>query len=211
MKKIITIIIILIGLCGGLVYADSIGLIDVFSAPDTDSASSSAKIVAFPESIGDYVRAESHTGVKDECVNLAEHSDSAVRGLSGTVCTRIAIAEYRNDIEKKTVRVHLLKVINGKESYVSYIKSFSRPDSINQYEVIKLEDFELGWFPLDVFDFLLTQEQRFTLDSEGNMTMSNINDTAGQNDVTQYFINKYPPVKEADPTRSDNQLNNNNQ
>jgi hypothetical protein len=199
MKKLLIITIILIGIGGGLVYADSIGLIDVFSSSNTNSARNFAKVVAFPESIGTYVRTEYFVRVEDECSDLADSGDAASKGLSGTVCTRIATAMYRDDATQKSVFVDLAKVTSGKESYVSYMKAFSRPDSIDEYEVIRMEDHILGWFPGDVFDVLITQEGQFTLDSEGNMTMS-YGKATGQNVVSQYFLTKYPPVKENDPT-----------
>lgn len=184
MKKYVIVAIILVGFGGGLVYADSIGLIDIFSNSDTNSAKNFAKIVAFPESIGTYVRTESFVSVQDECNDLAKSSDAASKGLSGTVCTRVATAMYKDEATKKSVFVHLAKVTAGKESYVSYMKAFSHPDAIDQYEVIRIENHELGWFPQDVFDVLITQEGQFTLDSNGNISMS-YGKATGQNAVTQ--------------------------
>lgn len=199
-KKILSVIVLLAVLFGGVAYAENAGLIDVFSNPDTDVAKNFAKIVAFPESIGSYVRTESFVSVQDECTDLAKSSDSAEKGLSGTVCTRVATAMYKDDAAKKSVFIHLAKITDGKIPYVSYMKSFSTPDMIGQYEVIRIENHELGWFPQDVFDVLITQEGEFILDSQGNMRMGYSKATA-QNAVSQYFLNKYPPVKELDPTR----------
>ncbi|MEI7709206.1 MAG: hypothetical protein WCI76_00660 [bacterium] len=198
-KKIFIIITLIAMLVGGVIYAENAGLIDVFSNPDTHLAKDFAKIAVFPESIGTYVRTESFVSVQDECTDLAKSSDSASKGLSGTVCTRIATAMYKDDAAKKSVFVHFAKVTEGKEPYVLYMKAFSKPDKIDQYEVIRIEDHELGWFPQDVFDVLVTQEGQFTLNSDGGMSMS-YGKATGQNAVSQYFLNKYPPVKESDPT-----------
>lgn len=200
MNKKIFIIVLLVVIVGGVVYADSVGLIDVFSNPDTKSATDFAKVAVFPETIGGYVRSESFVSVQDECSDLSKSRDTAAKGLSGTVCIRIATAMYKNDNDHKSVFVHLTKVTSGKEPYVSYMKIFSRPDSIGQYEVIRVEQHELGWFPKDVFDVLLTQEGEYTLNSSGGMSMK-YGVATGNNDVTQYFLNKYPPDIGSDPTR----------
>lgn len=192
-KKVFIVVALIVVIVGGAVYAENIGLIDVFSSSDTNSAKNFAKIAVFPESIGSYVRTESFVSVQDECIDLSKSADSSTMGLSGNVCTRIATAMYKDDIAKKSVFVHLAKVTKGKESYVSYMRAFSKPANINQYNVIRIENHELGWFPQEVFDVLITQEGEFKLNSSGNMSLT-YGTATGQNAVTQYFINKYPPT-----------------
>lgn len=202
-KKILVVFILVLALAGGVVYAENAGIIDVFSTPDTGVAKDFAKLVVFPESIGTYTRTESFVSVQDECVDLAKSGDAASKGLTGTVCTRVATAMYKDDATRQSVFIHLGKVTQGKGPYVSYMKAFSRPDRIDQYEVIRMEEHELGWFPKDVFDVLITQEGKFTLNPDANTSMSmSYGKATGDNAVTQYFLNKYPPVKESDPTRN---------
>lgn len=108
---------------------------------------------------------------------------------------------YRDDATKKFVSIDLTKVTAGKESYVSYMKAITKHDIIDQYEVVRIEDHEIAWFPQDVFDFLVAQEGTFTLDANGNESTFNGTAATRQNAISQYFLQKYPPVAASDPTR----------
>jgi len=151
----------------------------------------------FPEVFGDYTLYISNlkkVQIDEECRNVEDSSDLKSTGITGEVCIKTFIGQYRKTSENKVVFVHLNKVISGKDIYELIFNKMSKKDVLGKYSIFRIEQHELAWVPFSSFDFIFTQEGIWTTDSDGGESMSYKQKATGSNPITQYFINKYPPA-----------------
>jgi hypothetical protein len=188
---------VVIALVGGGLYARQVGFLDIFKAKGED-AKNIARLVAFPDTIGSFKLNTSHINVEEECDDLGTSEDTRVLGLTGKICTQSANAEYRSTNSSNVVFIHMVNVTEGKEAYEQAVRKITRPETFNGFNIVRIEDHELGWFPKEDFEWLVVQEG--TLQGDGRSY--SYGKATGQNDVVKYLLEKYPPVDALNPTKN---------
>ena len=177
----------------------------------------------FPDLIGSYALYERNPDkirVASECGRVEGHPDTRSSGITGEVCSKTIIGQYRDTSSDKVVFIHLNILIKGGDIFNALYEKLSKPDVINDYKVFRIENHEIGWNPLQDFDTVLTQEGRWKTGADGSENFSYRETATGNNSVTQHFLTKFPPgVSSLDrtnesstqqQTRSDNESGNNN-
>jgi len=200
MKKIIFIlIIILILFAGGIAFAyfSNSPLLDRFLSSEMRQAREIQRIrKIFPDKLDEYLlygRSPEKIRVSNECRNIEDHPDIDVGGLTGEVCQKIIIGEYRQTAGDRVVFIHLSQIVKGKDIFMALLKKSTQADKLGNYNIMRIERHELGWYPVSNFDVILTQEGTVESGSNGSENMSYKEMASGDNTVTQYFISKYPP------------------
>lgn len=206
MKKIILlsllVIILLVVVGGTVVFAKDSPIFDIFfsdKAKEERALNRMAKL--YPEKLGEF-NLYGRGGEKvrknmEECNEVNETLNKENLETKGTVCARITIGEYRNT-ENKVIFVHIMKITKGKDiPGIDYLfGKLTIIDKLGNYSIMRPENHEIGWFPVDgsEIDVILTQEGVVRKEPNGGESMLYQNKVSGNNPVTQYFISKYPPV-----------------
>lgn len=149
----------------------------------------------FPDSVGEYILYERNPEkirVISECGKVEDYHDSISLGISGEVCSRVLVAQYRDVLSNKVVFIHLTNIAKGKNTFDAFYEKFSRPDVLNGYKVSRVERHEIGWRPLQNFDMVLTQEGQWEAGEDGSENFSYKETATGNNSVTQYFLTTFP-------------------
>lgn len=147
----------------------------------------------FPDNIGVFEissRGSEKIRKDNRCVDFSKQPN-APADASGEVCIETMVAEYKDASTQKVVFVHLVKITKGKETAKKFIMSQSRPEIFNGFNIMRIEDHELSWFPKESFDEITLQEG--TLVSDSNGSRMNYGKATGDNPVMKYFFEKYPP------------------
>ncbi|OGZ65269.1 MAG: hypothetical protein A2998_02095 [Candidatus Staskawiczbacteria bacterium RIFCSPLOWO2_01_FULL_37_25b] len=189
MKKLILWIMIIIGIIivtGGVaVFAKDAEIFDIFfsdKVKDERALNRMAKL--YPEIMGDYVL---YSWNAEKVQKRAE--------CEGEICSRYTIGQYRMDGSNKVVFVHIYKATKGTEIFKNVLLNMLSSEKFGEYNVIRPERHEIGWWVGSNVDYILTQEGTVKFEIDGGQSMSYINKATGENPVTQYFISKYPPAK----------------
>lgn len=152
----------------------------------------------FPDTIENFVlfdRSSEKIQMRaEECSNIEDHPDTARLGLSGEICRKTVIAQYREQAGDHVIFVQALIVTKGSEIQRAYLSKVTQPMMIGTAHAFRLERHEIGWYPTTRFDVLLTQEGRWKSVSGGGESMSYRNLATGDNPVTQYFLSKFSPA-----------------
>ena len=123
-----------------------------------------------------------------------DNPDTKRTGLTGQICGKTITAEYREINGNKGVFVHLTQFTEASGLYKAMIEKLSYSDKLGNYDVLRLEHHEIGWFSSQ-FDCIITQEGVYKVNPDGSEQYSYPNKATGDNSVTKYFIEKYPPTK----------------
>ncbi len=197
MKKILWTLLsalIVIVVAGGFAYAymgDSQLFDRLYSPEEQELRKLNRAAKDFPSQIGNYALFSGKgrpIQFETEC-NTINGEESCVDNIR---------AEYHQIDGNKTIFVSLLTFSKGKGSTTEYLRALGKSAVIQSYpyEVYRLEAHELGWFPKNTYDFVLTQEGTYTLHTDGGESVTYKNQATGENAVATYFIQKYPPVLE---------------
>ena len=190
MKKTLVIaavaLLVLIG--GGVyVYTSDAAVFDGLYSPDEQQVREARRFVKeLPPTIGTYTlqgHYANNAEIRREC--------SAPDGLS--FCDKVIATEYRETNGTQAVFVHFLIIESGVDAFRTYIAKGSRADSLLSRRVLRFESHELGWIPAEKYDLILTQEALDAQNDRGTTDYSYPNQAKGDNPVTRYFLEKYPP------------------
>lgn len=191
MKKIFIAIIAVLLVGGGAtyIYGSELPIFDSFYSPEQQEVRQVMRLAKeFPQSIGDYTlygRTPEKIQVKKECLPSG-----------GTqVCYRNITAEYRQTGGRNGVFIQVAQAANeAGDELKTLIKQQTSPATLGAYAVVRIENHELGWFPVKKYNFVLTQEGIYTTNTDGSESYTYPNKATGSNPVTSYFINAYPPA-----------------
>lgn len=155
----------------------------------------------FPDAIGSYVlygepvgRDHNKIRVVSECSKVEDHPDTKSYGIAGEVCDKGISAEYRDSLSDRVIFIHLTTVTKGKDVFTAFYDKFVKPENLNSYKVFRVENHEIGWFPLKDFDAVIIQEGRWKAGADGSVTMTYKERATGDNPVTKYFLTKFSPT-----------------
>jgi len=194
----VLIIALVVLILGGLAYAWNKDMVSFLLTSEERERRENQRIAQlFPDALGDYVIQTENTRKVEfmkECRIIEEHPDLANLSVKGEVCGKNAMAEYRQSGSDKVVFVQTSIVEKGKDLYLDLLKEMGESEKLGDYDVIRIEGHELGWYPVKTFDVIVTAEGTWK-NHEGGVGYSYDNLATGSNPVLQYFINKYPPVK----------------
>ena len=150
----------------------------------------------FPQTIYDYDLVGSSPAkieISGDCRKIEKSSDFRRSGITGEICLKTIRGRYQQTAGNKVVFVILNKITQGKEIYDLIIDEFTTKDRLNNFEIVRFEKSELGWFPIDLsVDCVMTQIGTFKI-SEDGVSYEYANKAMGNDPVTQYFIGKHPP------------------
>lgn len=145
---------------------------------------------------------------RGDCAVLGESDDTEeiARELNLTgqeICFKSGRLQYMDNSSKNVVFVMPMTVAKGKDAFVKFINAMSdRADENRRKEGIvvppvsqgmhRLENHELFWYS-DEYTVLMTQEAKATVRPDGVSYSYGI--ATGDNAVTAYFFELYPPLK----------------
>lgn len=140
----------------------------------------------------------------DECKMIDENTADIPPGFSnfGEVCTEGLKLQYQTE-DDKGIFINLVDIDNGKDIYSEILETMRSEDLGGN--VFRLEPAELFWFTENTFDFILTQE--FTIDYGVSQTNYNYIFAEGNDAVTKWFMDKYPPTSALWVSSSDSSSN----
>ncbi len=152
----------------------------------------------FPSSISGYDRVGGiDTG--SGCENFEDQPDARQYNITGRYCMSSQRVQY--EINKadnsKGVFVIFVDFTEGLEFYQRYLEQAATREGLRvsgtTYEVLRLEDHELLWSTAKPeIDLIMTQEYTSADNGEGQTSYNYDRPATGDNDVTRYFIRKYP-------------------
>ncbi len=182
-------VIALVGVGGTyVVYGDSI-LFDPLYSPQEQMQRKLVRVAKnFPSHISNYKlhsRGPQPVQIQTEC-NTINGTDT---------CQEVITAVYHQIDGSKAVFVNLATFKSGRAAVEEYLRAQGRSEKLASYpyEVLRVEQHELGWFPKSGYDFILTQEGEYRLHADGSESGSYKNPATGNNAVIIHFIQKYPP------------------
>lgn len=141
----------------------------------------------FPETIGSYTLKS--FSPSSDCDTIGPDSELGKEGFVGTFCGITYRGEYRSNTN--AVFVHFTDVTKGHGLYNSYLKRKTLAATVGTSPVLRLENHELLW-PIkdDRIEYIVTQEGTVIAETEGERY--EYGKATGDNDVTKYFLDKYP-------------------
>jgi hypothetical protein len=143
----------------------------------------------FPTELGNYTlysRGAFPIGIERDC-NTLNGADS---------CQEILTGEYHQVDGSGVVFIRIATVVEGNKNDVKeYLRKSGTFESLSPYpyQIMRFEHQEISWFPRTTHDFIVTQEGVYTMRADGTESVSYPNKATGNNAVTAYFIQKYPP------------------
>lgn len=158
----------------------------------------------FPESIGSYslVHDSDHdVNVANVCNKLADNDILRKIGRTGNACMEIFSARYgavvsstTSTTTRKIVGVNLSRFTESGDLLERLVKETTMPDNLNNRKIFRTAAFRIGWLPANGFDMIIAEEGESIVTKMINQIKFE-GMASGKNDVTTYFISKYPPKK----------------
>jgi len=158
----------------------------------------------FPNLIGPYsLIDEVNNGVevKNLCNKIENNIELKKTGRTGDVCVEIFTALYTTNISSTTstttnkiVKVDLSRFTKSSDLLHILIEKTTTPDILNNQPIFRTAPFRLGWSPLSRFDVIMIDEGQSIVASTTIITEYE-GIASGNNEVTQYFLHKYPSKK----------------
>lgn len=173
-------------------YAKNIGFIDIFLTSQLKNERENERLIRlFPTTIDNYSLQTSAHYQADDDKSYDLEIESGCFNVEGEVCRKNIVAEYRENTGNKIVFVQAMTYKKGKKIDKAMFLPELKFEKLGQFDVRRLEAGEIRWYPSHKFDLMLTQEAiiKKTVNGEIYDYMSD----GGDNNVTQYFINAYPP------------------
>jgi hypothetical protein len=189
---VLGLLLVLLAGAGGayVVYGDSV-LFDRFYSPEEQFQRKNLRAAKeFPPELGNYAlysRGAFPIGIERDC-NTLNGTDS---------CQEILTGEYHQVDGPGVVFVRIATVIEGnKNDVMEYLRGLGTFETLSPYpyQIMRFEHQEISWFPRTTHDFIVTQEGTYVLHSDGGESVSYKDKATGNNAVTIYFIQKYPPA-----------------
>ncbi len=158
------------------------------------------KEYSFPEKIGEYALVDaslSGPNAEYECRNVEDHPDTKNLGLNGEICIKGVRLQYENKATKKGLFVIPTSVSKGLEIYLALISKMSKPVIIDGKRLFRVEEHEIGWVTQgkEAVNIIMTQEYTVIDSGDGDGRSYNYGTATGDNPVTKYFLENYPPKK----------------
>lgn len=158
----------------------------------------------FPLSIGDFkLVGESKQIIEvGEVCNKIENNDILKKtGKTGDACMKTFSVVYSKQIStttatttSKLVKVNTSTFTKAGDMLGLLIEESTTADILSGKTIFRTAPFRLGWSPNSVFDLIMIDEGQKMVSSTTIVTSFD-GQAKGDNDVTQYFISKYPPKK----------------
>jgi hypothetical protein len=158
----------------------------------------------FPETIGDYELVVKNTYkvqvTERECRQFGQsQAKEDIRlGIVGEYCVKNIRGEYRQKNTDKVVFVDLQTILSGKDVVEQLFEKTNTAEKLGTHSVYRAEGHEILWKTENTFDIVITQEGRWKKGTESNgalLTYSYKEKATGNNAVSKYFLEKYPPVQ----------------
>ena len=141
----------------------------------------------FPATIGPYTLKS--FSPDSDCDTIGPDSELGKEGFVGTFCGITYRGEYR--LDNKVIFIHFTDVTKGQGLYNSYLKRKTLSATVGSSSVLRLENHELLWPIKDArIEYILTQEGTVIAETDGERY--EYGKATGDNDVTKYFLDKYP-------------------
>ncbi|MFA6404934.1 MAG: hypothetical protein WCW03_02965 [Candidatus Paceibacterota bacterium] len=156
----------------------------------------------FPDTIGEYsVSNEPEQKIKivSTCNKIENNNILKEMGRTGDACMETFTALYGKVISSitatttsKIVKVNLSRFTEAGDLLHLLVEKTTEPDILDGKAIFHTVPFRLGWFPASRFDLIITDEGESLVSSTTSLIKYEGTAT-GDNDVTRYFISKYPP------------------
>ena len=191
MKKIILIVIVILIVSASLVIYFNPDLRKLIGlgckTMNWDDSFCVDKLPDFPENIGAFSLYEyNKRNWGSECKNLN----------SETICSKSIRAIYYNEDTQETIHFMPTYLTEGTKSFViDYITEDLIEEEVEENVFRLVEHWELFWSTNTEFDYIMTQTYLYELRDDGSVNSRSQIAKANQ-EVIQYFLNKYPPVAE---------------
>lgn len=158
----------------------------------------------FPDHIGKYsiVKTDGRgVEVLSNCNKIEDNPILKATGKTGDACMEIFSAVYTTvtssttaTTTNKIIKVNLSKFTKAADMLQLLLDKSTEPGLLDDKPIFHTTPFRLGWSPASGFDMILTVEGEYAVSSMATTTTYNGN-ADGNNEVTRYFIDKYPPKK----------------
>jgi len=145
----------------------------------------------YPQEAGSYSLYDSRTESGCEEIDQDDLEDIGLNISVGEICFENTRLQYRDSASNKVVFVNLMTLSKGIEFYEAYLDLYGSSVSINGYDIIRVEDYELVWFASGD-SLILTQEGE--REDHGSGTSYHYGTATGDNPVTEWFLDKYTPI-----------------
>lgn len=156
----------------------------------------------FPDTIGEYSvsnEPEQKLKIVSSCNKIEDNNILKEMGRTGNACMETFTALYGKVISSTTatttskiVKVNLSRFTEAGDLLHLLVEKTTKPNILADKAIFHTVPFRLGWSPASRFDLIITEEGESSVSS----TTSSIKYegiATGDNDVTRYFISKYPP------------------
>lgn len=144
------------------------------------------KLPDFPEKIGEFVLYEyNKKNWESECNNLNNE----------TFCSKLIRVVYYNENTQKAIHFMPTYLTEGKKSsIIDYIHENLVDEEVGENVFRLLEPWELFWSTSAEFDYIMTQTYLYE-PRDDDSRISKVQTAEIDQEVIQYLLNKYPPVK----------------
>lgn len=156
----------------------------------------------FPDTIGEYsVSSESEQKVEIArmCNKIEDNDILKEIGRTGNACMETFTALYGKVVSStiatttgKIVKVNLSRFTEAGDLLHLLVEKTTEIDILEGKKIFHTVPFRLGWSPASRFDLIITEEGE-SLVSSTTSSIKYEGKATGDNDVTRYFISKYPP------------------
>ena len=184
---VVTLLLVVGG--GAFLHLSEAPILDGFYSPEQQEARQTKRLLKeFPATIENFALHPMSADVlqiRKECIPSGDVQ----------ICYRNIMAEYREVNGNNGIFVSFALGANDSgQALKTLVAGEARTDELMGKSIFRVEHHELGWFPVAMYDFVLTQEGKYT-DGEGTVSSYSYPNTAtGNNSVTKYFIEKYAPA-----------------
>lgn len=139
----------------------------------------------FPEAIGEFsLHQYSKKNWESECNDFNEES----------FCSKSIRVEYRNEDTHEEIHFMPVYLTKGKKStVVDYMINNLIAEEVEKNVFRLVEPWELFWSTDTEFDYIMTQTYLYELKDDGS-TNNKVQTAEADQEVIQYFLNKYPPA-----------------
>lgn len=158
----------------------------------------------FPDAIGAYSLVDENgqkVKVLSDCHKIEDNTILRETGRTGDACMETFSALYGTVVSSttatttsKVVSINLSRFTESADMLQLLVEKSTQSGTLNSKPIFHTTPFRLGWSPASKFDLIITEEGESAISS----TTSSIKyegTATGENEVTGYFISKYPPKR----------------
>lgn len=159
--------------------------------PQIDNISQLENII--PENIENYTI--DNNGIIGYKNRFSEEICDRNTNLKDEYCYKELHVSYLNTTNNKVIFVILNIVTKNLDSYEERLKRLFKKDVLNSFNILRSDIFDITWQPLSTYNLITVMEGKSVVNPDGSISYEYKEKASGANPVTQYFINKYSPIK----------------